>query len=135
MDGTICDLDLGLFTIIHNTKDEKAERGYYLEREIKLNPYLLLHKDDEAVIITSRRFGYKGLTEEWLKYHGIKFPIIHEVCEIEPDKFDEIAEWKSKIINREKLDVYIDDNPIIVSSLRKLCTKTTILQYGARHEN
>ena len=76
MDGTICDLDLGLFTIIHNTKDEKAERGYYLEREIKLNPYLLLHKDDEAVIITSRRFGYKGLTDEWLKYHGIKFPII-----------------------------------------------------------
>ena len=126
---------MGLFTIIHNTKDEKAERGYYLERTLLLNPYLFLHDGDEAVIITSRRYGYKGLTEQWLKTHGINFPIIHEVCEIAPDQFEEIAKWKAEIINKSKIDLYIDDNPVIVAALRKLCKNTVVLQYGARHEN
>lgn len=135
LDGVICDLDLASFHYVFKEDGDSAEKGYYLSRKVQFNPYLLLHEDDEAIIITARRYGWKGLTEEWLKAQGIKIPIVHEATTIPPSDFEKLAEWKADIINREKVELYIDDNPAIVKTLRKLCPKTTILQYGARRQN
>ena len=131
LDGVLCDIDqLHLHLIRGNTTLEKV---YYYTRRQLVDPYLWLHTDDEGVIITSRPYGLKGITMEWMKSHGIRLPLHQEeACPAVPPDWDGIARWKADIINREKIDLYIDDNPELVARLRKLCKNAVILQYGAR---
>lgn len=131
LDGVLCDIDqLHLHIIRGNVTLEKV---YYYTRRQLIDPYLWLHAGDEAVIVTSRPYGLKGITEEWLRSHGIHLPLLQEEpCPALPPDWDGIAEWKANIINKENIDLYVDDNPELASRLRKLCKNAVILQYGAR---
>ena len=130
LDGTIADIELALLHLVEN--NEAAEKDYYRDRTQIFNPYLFLHEEDEGVIITSRKYGLKGITEEWLRARNIRLPIVHEVCPHKPPDWENIAKWKAEIIKNNDLDIYIDDNPTIVTILRKECPKCKVIQYGAR---
>jgi len=131
LDGVLCDIDqLHLHLIKGNVTLEKVY--YYTRRQI-VDPYLWLHSDDEGVIITSRPYGLKGITEDWMRSHGVRLLLLQEEpCPALPPDWEGIAKWKANIINREKIDLYVDDNPELVARLRKLCKNAVILQYGAR---
>lgn len=146
-DGVLCDLDVTKLRLLDYVESMSKENGvggkkfYYQERKPVLNPYHFLRKDDEFYVISWRELGYQGLGREWLSAHNIYPKEVFFVGERSPlvgvtdpeeikKKFLAVAEEKAAIINKLKLDIYLDDNLTIVEALDKLCPNTHIIFYS-----
>lgn len=149
LDGVICDIDIATLRIIDtlrlNTDNKnvieelnKAERWYYIGRKLELNPYMFLHEDDQAVIVTSRPTTYKDVTLKWLNMQGIYLPIYFtrkkhiDWTEGIEKGLRLLAEYKAKRLKQLGVGLYIDDNPEIVEHLRDL--GVNCIQYGGRQK-
>lgn len=116
-----------------------AEPWYYLEQKPLLDPQMILGENDEFIVITGRSKDKKEITEKWLNKFCPKYKKLF-VCGLGPayglttkqvNNWSETqAKLKAKIINEEKLDVFLDDNGKVVNYLRKHCPNTKIIHYG-----
>ena len=142
LDGVVVQQVVGLLRIYDLMEDrDKAvdlSRYYYMDPKIQLNPLLFTLEEDELYFITGRNEMYKDLTEKFVKRffpQGKLIMVNHSI----PNMLTEMKTWyqrqamlKANIINSIGLDVYIDDSPLVVRELRKLCPNTKILCYGGR---
>jgi len=117
-----------------------AEDQYYGTLVPQLNPAMFLGKDDWGYIITARKERLSSLTKEWCRLHFPSYKLYHvkvpqwkstETKDIEKWQY-EVAKRKAKLINELDLDVYFEDMPETVETLRQLCPKCKIIQYGGR---
>lgn len=144
LDGTLCEIDIGLLRVIDNMEGEaqrSAEEWYYRERKPLLNARLFLHPDDKMFIVTSRPKRLEKWTKQWvLKYYPLTMINLYIVNYPTPkgNTEKEVNGWlenkqkhKANILNQLKLDVYIDDD-VQVPILRKYCPNIKIIQYGGR---
>lgn len=137
LDGVISRFDKREGTILHgiepNSVDEILFYGTLGFSGISLQK--------SAVIITGRPKRLRKVTLWWLKKYGIinkvyfcgdnilysrlsKFTGVNEAEKIWAKSQ---AQAKSIIINKLKLDIYVDDRADIVTLLKKLCRKTQII--------
>ncbi|XOB41687.1 MAG: hypothetical protein ACKKMS_03150 [Candidatus Nealsonbacteria bacterium] len=75
-------------------------------------------KEDEIIIISSRPKKLEGLTKWWLKRYQIPYDYLFLV-----DKGDGFEQRKLEIIQKTGILLFVDDNPRIVSFLRKFGVK------------
>ncbi len=144
LDGTLCNSDITLLRMIDQMTPEQREaieEWYYLDREPKLNPEDFLGEDDEYIIITGRSKKVELITHEWVEKYcaNCKKLFIVDLGPAYGCTNGQVLHWskkqarlKSKIINREKVEVYFEDNGECVKELRKLCPKCKIVQFGGR---
>jgi len=143
LDGVLCEIDVAVLRIIDNSPEEarkSAEEWYYRERKPLLNMKLVIAKGDECFILTSRPNRLAYITVPWVKryYPNIPLTIIsHETLKGNSKK--EVKKWlvemgkkKAEVINAMNLDIYFEDSPTTVHTLRKFCPNTKIIQYGGR---
>lgn len=126
--------------IVINKVNPFLEKIYYDTLKPNLNPYMFLKESDKGFIISARRKELHKVTKRWCDKW---FPAL-KLCFAERESWrhvqemkhwhELVAESKSKVINRLKLDVYFEDLPEVVNALRKLCPRTKIIQYGGRLE-
>jgi len=129
LDGIICDINI--FELVLSEKLSFVESYYYKERKPLLNPYMFLTNDDDFIIITAREKRLSSITKQWIDKFlpGAKWFIVDTGYNEDPR---ETAEKKLKILLREKVEVYFDDNPDIIKELRKKCNTIKFIQFGGR---
>lgn len=72
-------------------------------------------KDNKIIIISSRPKQLEAITRWWLKKHQIPFTQLFFV-----GKGKGVAERKFKVIQKMEIEYFVDDDPRIVNSLRRL---------------
>lgn len=142
LDNVLCDGNITILRMIDQMTPEKrtaVEEWYYLERKPLLNPEYLLADNDKYIIITGRSEKVRFETEWWIqKYCSNCTKLImvdlgpaYNCTNGEVKKWSqEQARRKAEIINKEKVDIYFEDNGECVLQLRKLCPNTKIIKYG-----
>jgi uncharacterized HAD superfamily protein len=145
IDGCLCTANISLLRLIDQLPDSQrklVEYWYYREQKPELNPEMFLDENDEYIVITGRSKDLKDVTETWLKKFCPNYkklimvdlgPAYDAVNEEDLTLWSiEQAKRKAKVINKEKLDVFFEDNGDTVEYLRSLCPKTKIIKYGGR---
>lgn len=136
IDGVVTNQSLVELCIIKSNPD--WEKIYYETRIPQLDPHMFESEEDELFFITGRKEELMKVTMDWCKKF---FPNIKLIFAPTPtwkhesewaEWFKKVAEHKAKIINDYKIDVYFEDMPETVKSLRILCPNTKIVQYGGR---
>jgi hypothetical protein len=116
-----------------------VEEWYYMERKLQLNPELFLNDGDSFIIITGRSEKVRFETEWWVDKYcpNCKKLIMVDLGPSYGCTNGEVKDWskeqarrKAEIINKEKVDVYFEDNGECVLKLRKLCPNTKIIKFG-----
>jgi len=142
LDSVLCTGNVTLLRVMDMFTEEERENVepfYYESQKPLLNPELFVGEDDEYIIITGRSLRFKEVTEKWIKkfcpnykklYMGNLDPAYGMTREGVNNWGCKQAKIKAKIINNEKLDIYIEDNGEVVKHLRKLCPNTKIIHYG-----
>lgn len=134
LDGVIVEDCVG-FWAKSNEKPDVTEYVVSMAR-LLFNPRLLLGQDDLGFVITARSPKLKAITLAWC---GKNIPGL-TILFAEVPHWNSVTEWgdwelmcserKAAIIKHLELDVYIDNNPITVNHLRKMCEGVKILLYG-----
>ena len=131
LDGVLCDISLPDLAMLHEHDDEEVGL-YYIDRKPLLNPKLFMLEEDEAVCVTARPKQFESITLTWMKKFYPDIPVMF---------FDNNVEWfdrplvaceKVKILYRENVSVYFDDDPAIVRWMRGLSNAIQFIEYGGR---
>jgi hypothetical protein len=144
----IAESDRWFFTLLNilNSKVEDKdslntmEINYYASRPLKHHPNLFMASDDEGIIITSRKPKAKVVTERWLQKYGITLPLIFSDHDdmIDWSNYDEASviagKYKAEIIRTSNVDIHFDNNPHIVSVIRKLLPNVKVVLIGCGEE-
>lgn len=147
LDGVVADIDLVALELIHSIQDpklrRKLEEQYYLNRKVLLDPSKCKVNNMDTIYIITSRYSTTGLdineiTKEWLRQHNIYFDVllfvenpIYYLSNLE-EWYKELSHRKAEIINKEKLDIFFEDDPKIVKHLRTICPMTKIVKFGDR---
>ena len=144
LDGVIADIDLFKLRVIDSTDSKKWKdeltRWYYSARVYQLNPKDFMYEGDEIYIITSRGETLEEIAKEWLEKNDVYFdklifvhhdPGNHLGSSLEK-WFEQMAQKKAVILERNDIEVYFEDTPSTVKYLRKLCPSIKVIQYGNR---
>ena len=148
LDGVLCDIDIATLRLIDNEPNaearQSAEEWYYRERKPLLDARLLLSKDDEFYIITSRPERLQKITKLWVKHYYPQarlYFVSQESLRPEENNNESIKNWcfnkvqlKAQKINELGIDVYFDDEAEAFEEFRKLCPNCKIIKYGGRLE-
>lgn len=137
MDGVICDYDEGILKLIQHQPSGVSKidlyKHYYMSRSLMFNPKWILGSNDTCIIITGRSKCYADVTEQWLDDHNLDYPLYYcgngDLCEgMLVDKFfKEIAYEKCLVIEQNDIDIFFEDNPIILDYLRSSTTSCKIV--------
>jgi len=117
LDGVICDY---LPWLVNEIEDEANRRMFYIDREVIVDPSAFAADDDKIIIICDRPTIYRDVTEEWLKEHGITYPVFfvgNKHTELLPRHS---AMKKASIIKEHNIEVFFDDNKEAVEILREM---------------
>ena len=148
LDGVLCNIDVATLHLIVNTTPEDArcstEEWYYRERKPLLDARLLLSKDDEFYIITSRPERLQEITKLWVKHYYPQarlYFVSQESLRPDENNNESIKNWcfnkvqlKAQKINELGIDVFFDDEAEAFEEFRKLCPNCKIIKYGGRLE-
>lgn len=138
LDGTIAGIDIGWLNRIKDLDTpEKEERQYYASRNKILDPYSLAAEGDEIFIITGRSPRLRAVTELWLSKNGLgHVPLIltgdMKVSVGTNEEFRKVARGKAVALRKYEIEVYFEDNEIVVRALREALPKVVIVQVGSR---
>jgi len=137
LDGTVLETSIGLLKMMNelaNGKDEELLQYYCMGLKMNFNPLDFIGEGDSLFFITGRNRCVETLTKNWAKkYFPTATVFVADMPAQAISNFSEKqAELKEKIINDNKIDIYFEDNPTVVSILRLNCPKTKIIQYGGR---
>ncbi len=115
---------------------EELLQFYASGLKMQINPLDYLAEDDELILITGRSKCLFNCTKKWAKKYFPKAKLFMTNVKIPSDQVvdfhAEQVRTKAEVINREKVDVYFEDNPVVVKGLRIACPNTKIIQYGSR---
>ena len=138
LDGVLCDIDVSALGIIRYLCQEgkEMEEWYYKDRKPLLNPYQFMTDTDTFVIITARKDRLWPITRRWVDKFlpGAKLLLVNEGY-THPR---EIASAKWRVLIKEKVNIYFDDNLQVIKALRALrdvslrWTDIKFIQYGGR---
>ena len=69
----------------------------------------------ETIIITGRKIRFKKLTKLWLKKYKVKYSkiIFNDGKSGDKKTFKNLADFKSRMIIKQKVTIYIEDTPEI----------------------
>lgn len=129
LDGVLCDINVTQLILIQNLPS--AEVSYYKERKPLLNPVQFLISGDKYIIVTARRKVLKAITREWINKY-LPNARWFSVWTGYIDDIKKIAQEKLKILKKEKVEIYFDDNVDIIKELRKMCKSIKFVQFGGR---
>lgn len=138
LDGTIADINVGWLNRIRDLgTPEKEERQYYASRNKILDPYYLAAEGDEIFIITGRNSRLRAVTELWLLKNGLgHIPLVltgeMDVSVGTNEEFRKVAKGKAAALKKYKIEVYFEDNEIVVRALREAVPAVAIIQIGSR---
>lgn len=139
LDGTVLEQSIGLLRVMNALPDAKQDEllKYYVSGlKMNLNPLDFLADGDELFFITGRSNCVIETTTKWVKKYFPYAKLFLTNVEVTEDKvinfYQAQVKTKSEIINKEKIDVYFEDNPDVVKGLRQVCPNTRIIQYGSR---
>jgi len=126
LDGTICQRGEMSKSFFHCTGEER--RAFYKAREDHYRTTEVIRTPQEAhwVVITSRKNKYRKLTLDWLSEKNLKPQQVY-FMEGYARVRREMIEYKSKWINELGLCKYYEDDPKIVSALKRKCPNATIV--------
>ena len=144
IDGVLADINITALRMIDfmpKKHRKEVEFWYYAEVKPQLNPELFVGENDEYIVITGRDEDKKEVTERWVKKFCPRYKKLYmtnaKVQELANAVGEEVVQWsinqgnkKAEIINKEKLDIFFDDNEDCVNRLRELCPNTKIIKYG-----
>lgn len=146
LDGVLCRIDMINLHLMDKSlsaeEQEISEKYYYGCLTLQMNPELFLFQGDIYFIITGRHEGLRETTEWWVDKYCPRVQQLYIVGgkpwykrrNNDHKVFHKSgAEKKADIINALELDIYIDDSPKVVETLRELCPNTKIIQYGGRN--
>ena len=136
MDGVLCDTDLNFLRFMANVFEEdrdkliEMETLYFNARGPLLNPEDFLSEGDEYYVITGRSHEHHDkVTQEWCRKYAPNASGVYCVGK----RREPVEEDKARKIMELGLDVFIDDHPVTVKTLReKFQGEVLIIQYGGR---
>jgi hypothetical protein len=140
LDGVIADLDITLFRLIRrvNFQDEEHKnrftQSYFggLKLRENWNPEELIAKGDEYHIITARHSTIDdSATFEWCKKYCTNAKSVNIVGK-QGDNRERSTKAKAEKIKELGIEVFFEDDPRLVKTLRELCPETKIIQVGGR---
>ena len=139
LDGVLADINVPLLHSLADSPNRKEyETWYYVCVKPLLDPRLIMLPEDTGVIITSRATWMMDITEKWCRKYYPQFPL-HIIDNEWLDPTMNTKDWSINAAKKkyEKMvvlgvELYIDDNPVVVRELRKLGMPA--LQYGGRIE-
>ena len=138
LDGVLADIDIGWLNRIRDLgTPEKEERQYYASRNKILDPYYLVAEGDEIFIITGRNPRLRTVTELWLLKNGLgHVPLVFTgdmpVPKETNEEFRKVARGKAAALRKYQIDVYFEDNEVVVRALRGAVPEVKIVQVGSR---
>ena len=103
-----------------------AKHNFYSSCNLRCSPYSLMKDDDIGFIITSRQPDSQRLTRDWLRRHNITLPVFFAdpLGLIDwsnyPQASADAGVRKALIIQHLRADVHYDNNPHILTVLRRL---------------
>lgn len=136
LDGVLCDTDLNFLRLMANVYEEDREKLiemetlYFNNRSPLLNPEDFLSEGDEYYIITGRSHEHHTeVTMEWCRRYTPNASGVFCVGK----HWEPVEDDKARKIMELDLDLFIDDHPVTVKTLReKLQGKVNVIQYGGR---
>ena len=139
IDGVLREGSLGFF--MHCTADPTPENLECLKVETMasmfplVNPCLFATKDDEIYAISNCGSGHSvAQKRDWLAhFYGGRVTFIPvEVANglWKKDYVDAVAKVKVEVMLRLGIEVYFDDDPMIVKVMRTLTDKIKFIKYG-----
>jgi len=141
LDGVLCDMDPVQLQICRTwtTDTEKYLADIYnRSRAPLLNPRMFLAEGDTWYIITSRHEAFREATEQWVQKFLPDCDGLFIVGGTPWWEFEDWYEWhkiaaKAKAAKIKELgcDIYIDDSPSFVRSIREELS-IPVIQYGGR---
>ena len=111
-----------------------AKQSFYASCTLRCSPYSLMAADDIGFIITSRQPDSQQLTRDWLREHDITLPLFFADplglinWSTYPEASTDAGIRKALIIQHLRVNVHYDNNPHIVTVLRKLLPEVTCIQ-------
>lgn len=111
-------------------KDWALKLKLYREYREKAKPNIPLIKklkNKKFFVVTSRKKYWEKLTKDWLQKYNL-IPIQIFFYDKKEKTREEIIKYKASILNKLKIDIYFEDDKIILGALKKICHKTKILQ-------
>lgn len=145
LDGCVLHQNLGLLRVLNVIGKDNKEMNdelmkYYCSQlDMNFNPLDFIADGDELSFITGRAPSVEQLSITWAKKYFPMAKITVTKIQDANNKQEEMVDWyslqaeaKAKVINADKIDVYFDDCPEIVSRLRKLCSNCKVIKYGNR---
>jgi orotate phosphoribosyltransferase len=84
-------------------------------------------------ILTARLEKYRGITEEWLKKHNVRYKNLYMLSGHDNSDIQNVLKFKTKILLKEKPDLYWESNPYIAkecyerTGIKTLCFENGIL--------
>lgn len=121
-----CGVDLdGVLCL--NFLDRKLYRPHKMNEFYSQGQYTGFASDLPIVIITARKERYRKTTEEWLRKNDICYSGLIMLPKGVKKNRETCLAHKAKFINELQLDIYFEDSPLMISGLKKLCPKTTIV--------
>lgn len=126
LDGTICQRGEMSKSFFHCNGSER--KAFYKGREhhYRTTEVIRTPSEKQWVIITSRKNKYRKITLDWLVEKNLKPKQVY-FMEGYARVRREMIEYKSKFINDLELCKYYEDDPKIVSALKKRCPNTQIV--------
>jgi hypothetical protein len=138
LDGVLCDTDMNFLRLLTNVppydKDiemrKELETWYFNERKPLLNPEHFMSEDDEYYVITGREDEVAGeVTKNWCGKFAPNAKGVYCVGK----HLESVEEDKAKKIVELGLDIFIDDHPVTVKTLREILPEhIKVIQYGGR---
>jgi hypothetical protein len=148
LDGVLCNAETSLLGVLHDRYRQRDEgaferlRNYYLGRDLRLDPRLLLADGDEFYVITGRIQMAWEWTEQWTtRMFGeryVKGDRLHFVANEELEELLKRSQLgpagevsgarKAELVRQLGVELHVDNNPVIVKRMRAL--GLTVVQYG-----
>jgi hypothetical protein len=103
-----------------------AKHHFYSSRNLRCSPYTLMNDGDIGFIVTSRQPDSQQLTRDWLRNRKITLPVLFADplglinWSNYPEASADAALRKASIIQHLQVQLHYDNNPYIVTTLRKL---------------
>jgi uncharacterized HAD superfamily protein len=141
LDGVVFEQHLGtlrLFDLYAKDNFDELMLYYCSSLKMQINPLDYTAEGDEIYFVTGRKQSIGEITERWAKKY---FPMakLYVTGKTIPINGVAVSDWskkvayeKSVVINGEKLDIFFEDNPVVVKTLREICPNCKIIQYGSR---
>ena len=138
LDGVLCDTDINYLRLWVSVppydedmeKRKEMEKIYFSSRKPLLDPETFVGEGDEYYVITGRDEEIGGeVTRRWCNKYVPNAKGVFLVGEY----WKPVKDAKAKKIIELGLDIYIEDDPLIVKTLRKaLPEEIKVIQYGGR---